>query len=94
VYFLVGDYTPAGRELRVKASGSLSRKNLVVDAGEIRELRRRLGTATESEAVRTAVRERLAVEDAVAALLRLRRRGGVEDVFAKAAPPRRRARAR
>ncbi len=62
------------------------RKNLIVDEGAIRALRRRLGAATESEAVRIAVEERLLMEDAIAAMRRIRARGGLEDVFRRSAP--------
>jgi hypothetical protein len=45
-------------------TGVLARKNLVVDARDIRSLRRVLGVATESEVVCVAVRDRLALEEA------------------------------
>lgn len=65
----------------MRAAQAFARKNLVVDARDIRLLRRVLGVATESEAVRIAVKERLALEEAEAALRRIRKRRGVNDVF-------------
>ena len=53
---------------------------------EVRALKRVLGVSTESEAVRIAVRDRLALEEAQAALRRIRARGGIEDVFQRSAP--------
>lgn len=64
----------------------LARKNLVVDEDEVRALKRVLGVSTESEAVRIAVRDRLALEEAQEALRRIRSRGGMEDVFHRSAP--------
>ena len=64
----------------------LARKNLMVDEEEVRALKRALGVSTESEAVRIAVRDRLALEEAQAALRRIRARGGVEDIFQRSAP--------
>ena len=72
------------------ASGSsLARKNFMVDEAAVRALTHALKVATESEAVRIAVRDRLAIEEAQAALGRLRRRGGVDDVFQRSAPDKR-----
>ena len=65
----------------MRGAQAFARKNLVVDARDIRSLRRVLGVATESEAVRIAVKERLALEEAQAALRRIRKRRGVEDIF-------------
>lgn len=53
---------------------------------EVRALKRILGVSTESEAVRIAVRDRLALEEAQAAFRRIRTRGGIEDVFQRSAP--------
>jgi hypothetical protein len=53
---------------------------------EVRALKRALGVSTESEAVRIAVRDRLALEEAQAAFRRIRARGGIEDVFQRSAP--------
>jgi hypothetical protein len=74
------------------ARDNLARKNLIVNEDEVRALKRALKTPTESEAVRIAVRERLAAEEALAALGRIRARRGVEDVFRRATPRLRRAR--
>ncbi len=51
------------------------RKNVIVDGGKVRRLRRTLGASSESAAIRIAVERTLALEEAVAALERLRRRG-------------------
>ena len=53
---------------------SLSRKNLMVEASEIRALAERLQTS-ESAAVRAAVRQMLAAEEILSRLDALRRRG-------------------
>jgi hypothetical protein len=53
----------------------LARKNVIVDAGKVRRLRRTLRTSSESAAIRIAVERTLALEEAVAALDRMRRRG-------------------
>jgi len=53
---------------------------------EVRALKRVLGVSTDSEAVRIAVRDRLALEEAQAAFRRIRARGGVDDVFRRSAP--------
>jgi Arc/MetJ family transcription regulator len=66
----------------------LTRKNLMVDAEEIDALKRALGTSTESEAVRVAVRDRLTLEETQAAFDRIRSRGGLDDVFRRSAPRR------
>ena len=58
----------------------------MVDEEDVRALKRVLGVSTESEAVRIAVRDRLALEEAQAAFRRIRARGGVEDVFQRSAP--------
>ena len=65
----------------MRSEKALARKNLVVDQEEVRALKRVLKVATESEAVRIAVRDRLALEDAQAAFHRIRSRGGLDDVF-------------
>ncbi|HEX9820089.1 MAG TPA: hypothetical protein VGD07_10810 [Methylomirabilota bacterium] len=51
------------------------RKNVIVDTGKVRRLRRALRTVSESAAIRIAVERTLALEEAVAALERMRRRG-------------------
>jgi hypothetical protein len=53
---------------------SLSRKNLMVEASDIRALAARLQTS-ESAAVRAAVRQMLAAEEILSRLDALRRRG-------------------
>lgn len=53
----------------------LERKNVIVDGGRVRRLRRVLRASSESAAVRIAVERTLDLEAAVAALERLRRRG-------------------
>jgi hypothetical protein len=53
---------------------------------EVRALKRVLGVSTESEAVRIAVRDRLALEEAQAAFRRIRARGGIDDAFRRSAP--------
>jgi Arc/MetJ family transcription regulator len=70
----------------VQSARALARKNLIVDEEEIRALKRVLGVTSESEAVRIAVRDRLALEEAQAAFRRIRTRGGIEDVFQRSAP--------
>ena len=72
------------------ASGStLARKNLMVDETTVRALKHALKVSTESEAVRIAVRDRLAIEEAQAAFGRIRGRGGIDDVFQRSAPEQR-----
>ena len=72
------------------ASGStLARKNFMVDETTVRALKHALKVSTESEAVRIAVRDRLAIEEAQAALGHIRGRGGVDDIFERSAPDRR-----
>ena len=58
----------------------------MVDEEEVRALKRVLGVSTESEAVRIAVRDRLALEAAQAAFRRIRARGGIDDIFRRSAP--------
>ncbi len=58
----------------------------MVDEEEVRTLKRVLQVATESEAVRIAIRDRLALEEAQAAFHRIRGRGGLEDTFRRSAP--------
>jgi hypothetical protein len=74
----------------MRSEKALARKNLVVDQDDVRALKRVLNVATESEAVRIAVRDRLALEDAQGAFRRIRSRGGLEDVFHRSAPDQRR----
>lgn len=73
------------------ASPSLSRKSLIVDPEAVRALTRALGAASESEAVRIAIRDRLAMmEEAQTALASIRERGGLDDVFGRISLRRRR----
>jgi hypothetical protein len=65
-----------------RGGGKLARKNLVVDAGKIRELARRRGTS-ESEAVRQVVDFALAADEVVAIFDDLVAHGGIDDVFGK-----------
>ena len=52
-----------------------ARKNVIVDPEKTRRLRKVLRASSESAAIRVAVERTLALEEAVAALERLRRRG-------------------
>lgn len=61
----------------------------MVDEDVVRALTRVLGVSTQSEAVRIAVRDRLALEEAQRAFHRIRARGGLDDVFRRSAPDRR-----
>ena len=70
----------------MSSESSLARKNLMVDAGQIRALKKVLGAPTESEAVRIAVRDRLLLEETQAAFDRIRARGGIDDVFRRTEP--------
>lgn len=54
---------------------NIIRKNLMVNEGKVRRLRHLVGASTESEAVRFAVDQALAAEEAIRALERLRKRG-------------------
>lgn len=60
----------------------LTRKNLMVDADQIRDLAERRGT-NDSQAVRQAVDFALAAEEVMAALRELHERGGLDDVFGR-----------
>ncbi len=60
----------------------LVRKNLMLDADNVRELARSLGTS-ESEAVRQAIDHALAAEEIMAAIRELHARGGIDDVFGR-----------
>jgi hypothetical protein len=63
---------------------ALTRTNLLLENGKVRRLRKVLHSRSNSEAVRRAIDERLAVETGIAALRKLRRLGGPEDVFGRA----------
>jgi hypothetical protein len=64
---------------------ALTRTNLLLETAKVRRLRKALGSASNSEAVRRVINERLAVEAGLQALRDLRRIGGPEDVFGRAA---------
>jgi hypothetical protein len=61
---------------------ALTRTNLLLEAGKVRQLRKALRSRSNSEAVRLVINERLAVESGLQALRKLRKFGGLEDVFA------------
>jgi len=62
----------------------MTRTNLLLDTGKIRQLRKVLRSRSNSEAVRRAIDERLAVETGLEALRSLRKLGGPDDVFGRA----------
>jgi hypothetical protein len=66
------------------SKGALTRTNLLLETGKVRRLRKALQSRSNSEVVRRAVDERLAVETGLAALRNLRKLGGPEDVFERA----------
>jgi hypothetical protein len=66
------------------SKAALTRTNLLLETGKIRRLRKALQSRSNSEAVRRAVDERLAVETGLAALRNLRKLGGPEDVLGRA----------
>jgi|GEM_PF-2058943 len=59
----------------------MARVNLMVDRASVGELRKLLGTRSDSETVRVAVQHRLASLQALDALRRLQGIGKLEDVF-------------
>jgi len=63
---------------------TVTRTNLLLEAGKVWRLRKALKSRSNSEAVRTVIDERLAVEAGLQALRRLRKRGGLEDLFDRA----------
>jgi hypothetical protein len=63
---------------------ALTRTSLLLEAGKVRRLREALKSRSSSEAVRLVIDERLAVEAGLQALGRLRKRGGLEDLFDRA----------
>ncbi len=63
---------------------ALTRTNLLLETRKVRQLREALRSRSNSEAVRIVIDERLAVEAGLQALRRLRKRGGLEDVFDRA----------
>jgi len=62
----------------------LERMNLILERKKVRDLKRAYGSRNNSEAVRTAVDEGLAIRGIQTALRRLRERGTLEDVFNRA----------
>jgi hypothetical protein len=74
----VGSFSQVHTEETQMATGRaerFERKNVIVDGSKVRRLRRTLRASSESAAIRIAVDRTLALEEAVAALERLRRRG-------------------
>ena len=71
----LSNYTLEKIAMAAARAQRLERKNVIVDAGKVRRLRRTLRTSSESAAIRIAVERTLALEEAVAALQRMRRRG-------------------
>lgn len=60
---------------------AMTRTNLVLETGKVRRLRKALQSRSNSEAVRRAIDERLAVEAGLEALRSLRKLGGLDDAF-------------
>ena len=63
---------------------TIRRTNLLLDLGKVKQLRKALRLRSNSEAVRWAIDDRLAVEAGLIALRALSKRGGLEDVFGRA----------
>jgi hypothetical protein len=63
---------------------TIRRTNLLLDLGKVRQLRKTLRLRSNSEAVRRAIDERLAVEAGLDALRDLRELGGLDDIFGRA----------
>jgi hypothetical protein len=68
---------------------ALTRTNLLLETGKVRQLREALRSRSNSEAVRLVIDERLAVEAGLQALRRLRKRRGLLDLFDRAPAKRR-----
>jgi hypothetical protein len=66
------------------SGAALRRTKLLLKTGKVRRLRKALESPSNSEAVRRAINDRLAVEAGLRALRELRRRGGLEDIFGRA----------
>ena len=62
----------------------LTRTNLLLETEKVRRLRKTLRSRSNSEAVRLVINERLASEAGLEALRKLRKLGGLEDVFGRA----------
>ena len=71
------------------SGAGLTRTNLLLETEKIRRLRKALRSRSNSEAVRRAIDERLAVESGLAALRTLKKLGGIEDVFGRVRPRKR-----
>jgi hypothetical protein len=67
---------------------ALTRTNLLLETRKVRQLRAALRSRSNSEAVRLVIDERLAVEAGLQALRRLRKRGGLDDLFHRASAKR------
>jgi hypothetical protein len=65
-------------------SRALTRTNLLLESGKVRQLRKALHSRSNSEAVRRVIEERLAVETGLGALRTLRELGGPENVLGHA----------
>ena len=63
---------------------ALTRTNLLLETPKVRRLRKALRSRSNSEAVRMVIDERLAVEAGLRALRKLRKSGGIDDVFNRA----------
>jgi hypothetical protein len=64
----------------------LTRKNLMLDQEQVRELAR-LRNTSESEAVRQAVAQALTADEVMLAIDEIREQGGIDDVFGHAERP-------
>ena len=62
----------------------LTRTNLLLETEKVRRLRRTLRSRSNSEAVRLVINERLAAEAGLDALRKLKKLGGLKDVFGRA----------
>jgi hypothetical protein len=82
VCIIIGKAAHTGR--RSMSRATVTRTNLLLEAGKVRRLRKALQSRSNSEAVRRVIDERLAVEAGLQALHRLRKRGGLEDLFDRA----------
>jgi hypothetical protein len=58
--------------------------NLILERNKLQELRRAYGARNNSEAVRTAIDQQLAIKGIQAALRGLRELGTIEDIFNRA----------
>ncbi len=63
------------------SQAALTRTNLLLETGKVRQLRKALQSRSNSAAVRRAIDERLAVEAGLGALRSLAKRSGLEDPF-------------